>query len=316
MKLYDEAEKISLLGLEVYRFGFFVMLGMAAAALVIGLLCWAKRARKGTAPLLLLLSVLLGGLFSRLCFCLLTQELGALMPLGSWLNLAGGGWSMMGLVGGVLLAAWLTARLTRQKPGMLWDISACALPVFMAMERAGEECVPEFDYSRTLMSSFLNGTFLAFEDADGFHLATWRLAAIVMLVLFLVLVWDLIHSPRHGNTCLLFLMLFGAGSVLLESLRYDRFLSITFVGLQHVMAALYLASGVLILAARAGKRQRKLAWAAGISVFAAAGIAIGLEFALDRTGIHALLLYAAYAAVMAVPVVLSCLLRARETQPA
>ena len=187
------------------------------------------------------------------------------MPLGSWLNLAGGGWSMMGLIGGVLLAAWLTARLTRQKPGMLWDISACALPVFMAMERAGEECVPEFDYSRTLMSSFLNGTFLAFEDADGFHLATWRLAAIVMLVLFLVLVWDLIRSPRHGNTCLLFLLLFGACSVLLESLRYDRFLSITFVGLQHVMAALYLASGVLHLCAPAGRkgRQRKLSLGRG-----------------------------------------------------
>ena len=41
MNLYEEAEKISILGLNVYRFGFFVMLGMLGAAAVIGFLSWA-----------------------------------------------------------------------------------------------------------------------------------------------------------------------------------------------------------------------------------------------------------------------------------
>lgn len=78
------------------------------------------------------------------------------------------------------------------------------------------------------------------------------------------------------------------------------------------MAAVYLGIGVIILAARAGKRQKKLGMVAVVSVFLAAGIAIGLEFALDRTGIHALLLYGIYLLVMAVPVALGIRLRSLE----
>jgi hypothetical protein len=49
-----------------------------------------------------------------------------------------------------------------------------------------------------------------------------------------------------------------------------------------------------------------------ISVFAAAGIAVGLEFALDRTGFNALIIYVFYFLIMAVPVTLSLLLRRAE----
>ena len=219
---------------------------------------------------------------------------------------------MMGLVAGVLLAAWLTAKLTRQKAGLTLDIASCALPMFMALERVGEDRIPEFDYSRRLMTTFLNDTFLTISDYDGYYLATCRLAAIVMLILGAVLIWDMTRSKRDGDTCLMFLLLFGGCSVILESLRYDRFLSITFVGLEHVMAALYMGIGVIILALRAKKRQRKLAIAAVISVFAAAGIAIGLEFALDRTGFNALLIYVFYILVISVPVTLGLILRRKE----
>ena len=303
--LYEEAEKISILGLEVYRFGFFVMLGLLAAAGVIAFLSWAKRARKGTAPVLLALALVLGGLFSRLFFCLLNTELGAMMPFSSWLRFTGGGWSMMGLVGGAMLAAWITAMLTRQKAGMLLDITSCALLPFMTLERVGEGSVPEFDYSRRLSATFLNDTFLTFSDYDGYYLATWKLAAIVMLILFPILIFDLTRSRKDGDTCVLFLLLFGGCSVLLESLRYDQFLTVkTFIGLQHIAAAVILAIGVMILSARAGRRQRKLAVAAVVGVAAMVGIAVGLEFAIDRTDWNTILLYSAYVLVVAVPVTL------------
>ena len=312
MNLYEEAEKLTLGGLEVYRFGFFVMLGMVGSAAAIAFLSWAKRARKGTGPLLLLLSIVLGGLCSRLMFCLLNQELGAMMPLSSWIQITGGGWSMMGLVGGVMLAGFLTAKITRQKAGLTLDLAACALPIFMALERVGEGCVPDFDYSRLLTTGFLEGTFLAFSDSDGSYLATWKLAGIVMLVLFAVLIWDMTRSGRDGDTCLLFLILFGACSILLESLRYDRFLSVSFVGLQHILAAVILAAGVLIPAVRAGRRSRGLALAAGISIPAMVGLAVLLEFFLDRTTINKLLIYAAYLLVAAVPAVLGIRLRGAD----
>lgn len=317
MPLYEEAAKISLAGLEIYRFGFFAMLGMLAAAAVTGFLCWAKRTRKGTGPLLLLASLLLGGLFSRIGFCLMDlEELGTFFPLKYWIRFTGGGWSMMGLVGGVMLAGWVTAKITRQKAGLILDISACALPAFMALERAGEGGVPDFDFSRRLSGTFLNGSFLTFSDYDGSYLATWKLTAIVAAVLVLVLIWDLTRSRKDGDTCILFLLLFGGCSVLLESLRYDQFLTVhSFVGLQHVLAAVILAIGLLILYFRADRRQKKLGLAGVISIFAAAAIAIGLEFALDRTTFNKLLIYIAYLAVMAVPVTLGILLRSREKKP-
>lgn len=317
MPLYEEAAKISLAGLEIYRFGFFAMLGMLAAAAVTGFLCWAKRTRKGTGPLLLLTSLVLGGLFSRIGFCLMDlEELGTFFPLKYWIRFTGGGWSMMGLVGGVMLAGWVTAKITRQKAGLILDISACALPAFMALERAGEGGVPDFDFSRRLSGTFLNGSFLTFSDYDGSYLATWKLTAIVAAVLVLVLIWDLTRSRKDGDTCILFLLLFGGCSVLLESLRYDQFLTVhSFVGLQHVLAAVILAIGLLILYFRADRRQKKLGLAGVISVFAAAAIAVGLEFALDRTTFNKLLIYIAYLAVMAVPVTLGILLRSREKKP-
>ncbi len=316
MNLWEEAEKISLLGIEMYKFGFFAALGMIAAAAVIGFLCYAKRCSRGTAPLLLCLSILLGGLCSRVVFCLLNQELGFMMPVGSWITLVtGGGWSMIGLVGGVMLAAWITAKVTKQAAGVTLDIAACALPVFLALERIGEEFVSDFDYSRALESTFLNGTFLTFKDEyDAYYLATWRLAAIVMVILFIVLMIDLMHLKRDGNTCLMFLMIFGAASVLLESLRYDRFLSITFVGLQQVLSAVLLLIGVAAAAVRnrtVGTMTKALTIA---SVVLAAGIGVGLEFALDRTSFSKILIYITFILVLAVPVYLGMRLRRNSLQ--
>ena len=311
MRLYEEAAKISLLGIEGYRFGFFVMLGMIASAAVIIFLSWAKRCGKGTAPLLIFLSLILGGICSRITFCLLNGELGGLMPLSSWFRVAGGGWSMMGLIAGVMLAAWLTAK--RQKASFMLDMVSCALPLFMALERTGEECIPEFDYSRQLTTGIFDRTFLAFQDDYGAYLATWRLAGIVMLILFPIMIYDIIRSKKDGDTCLLFLMLFGACSVILESLRYDRFLSISFVGLEQILAAVMLGIGVILSAIRAGKRHREAGMIAVISVLLAAGIGIGLEFALDRTTINKLLIYAVFIIVMAVPVVLGIKVRNAES---
>ncbi len=310
MNLWDEAEKINILGLEVYRYGFFVALGMIAAAAVIGFLCYAKTCKKGTAPVLLLLSILFGTVFSRLGFCLMNQELGFMMPVSSWFNITGGGWSMIGLVGGVMLAGWIAGKVTGQHAGITLDIAACALPLFLALERIGEDCIPDFNYSRALDSTFLNNTFLTFSDEYGAcYLATRRLAAIVMVILFIILLIDLMHLKRDGNTCLEFLMIFGAASIILESLRYDRFLSITFVGLEQVLSAVILFIGVTIPAVRCGKKAKGLAVAAPLSVLLAAGIGVALEFALDRTSFNKILIYVVFVLVITVPVILGMKLR-------
>lgn len=308
MNLWDEAEKITLLGVETYRFGCFVALGLVAAAAVIAFLSWAKRCKKGTAPLLTLCCMVLGGVCSRIGFCLMNQELGDSMPLGTWLQITGGGWSMIGLVGGAFLASLVTAALTRQKTAEMADITAVALPIFMVAERLGEGSIPDFDVSRALENDFLKGSFLAFTDLyDDAYLATYRLAAICMGILFAVLLADMIRGKKHGDTAALFLILYGAMTVILESLRYDRFLSITFVHLEQVLAAVVMLIGILL--AGRGTRKKKLRVAAVIAMFLAAGIAVGLEFALDRTTWNRILIYGVYVVVMAIPAVMGILLR-------
>ena len=119
---------------------------------------------------------------------------------------------------------------------------------------------------------------------------------------------------RFAAALAAFLLLFGAGAVVLESLRYDRFLSISFVGLQQIAAAIMLAIGVVIAFKRGRKRKPRLAIAALISLPLMVGIVLGLEFALDRTTWNKLLLYAIMILTVAAPAAMGLRLLDKETE--
>ena len=126
----------------------------------------------------------------------------------------------------------------------------------VAAERIGENRMDYFDISRTLDSSFLKGSFLAVGE-DEIYLATYYVAAAVAVILFVVLLVSAARCGMNGGLTIRFLLLFGAASIITESLRYDFFLSISFVGLQQVAAALMLALGV-ILAIRHNNRPKSV----------------------------------------------------------
>lgn len=311
MFMWDEAEKISFLGCNVYAFGLYAAIGIAAALLLLGCLSVVRRCVRGTGPLLGLFSIVLGTFFSRLAFCLMNRELGFMMPLHSWVKISGGGWSMFGALGGVLLAAGITGKLTRQKTGKMLDMVACAFPLFIAAERWGERFTVDFDISRPLENDWLKQTFLAVSDEYDSYLATYRLAAILAAGLCVILLVDLFRNKRDGKTFTLFLLLFGAGATILESLRYDRFLSISFVGLQQVLAILVLCVGVLREVIRIRGNGKMLAGTIVILLLTAA-IGVGLEFALDRTTFSRELIYVFFVMVLAVPVTLGARLREKS----
>ena len=127
-------------------------------------------------------------------------------------------------------------------------------------------------------------------------------------IISLSIVFLYIQELYNCTDCL-FLLFFGACSILLESLRYDRFLSISFVGLEHILSAFFLLAGILILARRIWHTHRKLAVWSIISVFAAAGIALALEFALDRSTMNKILIYGIYVIVLSIPVALGIRMR-------
>lgn len=309
MALWEEAPKVFFLGVEVYAFGLYAALGAALALLVVSLLLRREGAKKGTAPLMGALCLALGFLGSRLLFCLLDRSLGGMMPLRGFFLVTGGGYSMMGALAGGCLGAALAGRLTGQSPLRMVDLAAPALLLFAACERLGEGYLSDFGVSRPLLGDALRGSFLAVEGAYDWYLATYLLESFAALVLALILLRSAEKRERPGNTLLLSMLLYGAVQTLMESLRYDRHMSFSFVGAQHVLAMALLGAAVILLAARNWKTRRGLALAAIVSVPLVAGLGVGLEFMIDRTTLSRYLLYAAYVLMIAVPTCLGLRLR-------
>ena len=304
MSVWENAVTVSVLGSEIYLYGLYVMIGVIAFAITLSVLSGTFRMKKGTAALQLLLSLLLGGIASRIGYCLMTQELGEMMSVSAWVRgLHGGGWSLYPLLAGVFAAASAAGGITGENNDDLLDNAACALPLFVAAERFAESVVPDFNVSRPLKEdSWLAKSFLALQDTYGSYLRTYYLAAAAALVLFVVLLLYRKGTRRaSGDTFIAFLLVFGAGGIFLESLRYDYFLSISFVRLEQILAAVTLFIGC-VLAARKGETHGKaFRVLVPVSVFVMAGICIGIEFALDRTDINHYLLYAGMLIVVALP---------------
>lgn len=303
MNLIEEAVIIEVFGIKMYAFGLYTALGAFCAMITLGLMCRYYRTQPGTAALTALLSALCGMVVSRLTFCLLNQELGSMTPLHAWFKISGGGWSMFGLIGGIFLGGWISSRIMKEKSGKIADALALAILPFIMAERIGENRILDFDISRALDSEWLKHSFLAVGEEEPV-LSTYYVAAAVALVLFIILMFYISKKGREGNLAVRFLILFGASSIITESLRYDRFLSITFVGLQQVAAAVMLALGVIIAVRRSNRPRSVLAVSAMISLPVMVGIVIGLEFALDRTTWNKFLLYAMMIITVSVPAVL------------
>lgn len=303
MNLIDEAVIIEIFGIRMYAFGLYVALGALCAVLALWVMSSWLRLKKGTAALTALVSGICGLVVSRLAFCLLNQELGSLTPFHIWPQISSGGWSMFGLIGGIFLGGWISARILHEKTGSILDILSLAVLPLIAAERIGENRTDYFDISRTLDSSALKGSFLVVGD-DECYLATYYVAAAVAVILFIILAVLFFRHEANGGLTVCFMLLFGASSIITESLRYDFFLSISFVKLQQVAAALMLAAGVVAAIRRSNRPKSALAAAAVVSLPVMVGAVIGLEFALDRTMWNKLLIYLGMIAVVAVPAAL------------
>ncbi len=301
--LIEEAVILELFGIRMYAFGAYVALGTLFAVIVLAMAGRTLSLKKGTVPLTACLTILCAFLGARVAFCLLNRELGHSTPLFFWPQVNGGGWSMFGLIGGALIGGLFSALMTKEKTGRVLDAVSLSLLPMIAAERIGENRIEDFDISRPLDSTFLNGTFLAVGE-DEPCLATYYVAAAVAIILFAVLALRLNRKERKGNLTNAFLLLFGAASIVTESLRYDRYLSVSFVGLQQIAAACMLALGVALAVKRSGRAKSALSIAAIVSIPVMVLIVIGLEFALDRTMWNKLLLYAGMIITVSIPVIL------------
>ena len=198
MNLIEEAVIIEVLGIRMYAFGACVALGVLFAVISLCVTGRHLSFKKGTALLTAVISILSGILCSRVAFCLLNKELGHMTPLSFWPQVSGGGWSMFGLIGGVLIGGYISARIMKEDTGKVLDAVSLSVLPMIAAERMGESRIEDFDISRPLDSAFLKDSFLAV-GGDEPCLATYYIAAAVAVLLFIILAVRMSHRERSGN---------------------------------------------------------------------------------------------------------------------
>ena len=270
---------------DIYIWGIYCAVGALCALTAIGIYSASRKMKQGSAPLLGLMSLLLGILCSRVLFCLFTTLTKTRMSFSAWLQAGDGGWTMFGLIGGVMLAGWLSGKILRENTMRMLDAVSVALPLFMAAERLGEAHLDElFNYNQFLSEGKLSKGLMTVADGQGnYMIAAYRVDAILILILFLILAFSTLSTKRRdGDLWIRFMTLCGAGGVLGESLRTDDFLMYSFVYVQQVLATLLLLGGIIAAGKQAKAPGKKLFVISVITLVLTVAECVGIEFSMDR----------------------------------
>lgn len=231
-----------------------------------------------------------------------------------------GGYALLGVFAGCILAAAVLRLLFlhRNLPQMLDCMSLAGLAgiavgrlasFFNASDRGS---ILESIRSLPLAWPVTNTVSGAVE----YRLATFVLQSAVALLLFVVL--TLFYTcgkkrPKDGDTFLIFLLLYGASQVVLDSTRYDSlfFRSNGFVSIVQVFAALALGFAIVMFSVRMVKAWNFKFWMVPLWVLIAAfvGVAGFMEYYVQRRGNEAVFAYSVMSGCLAVVIALTLLVR-------
>ena len=237
-------------------------------------------------------------------------------------NLAEGGYALMGVFLGCILAAVVTriVCLHRNLPEMLdaMSIAACAgmaVGRLSALFNASDRGQVLVNFRSLPIAYPVNN---AVSGAVEYRLATFALQSMVALVLFIGLTVFYNKGQkrgklRDGDTCLLFLLFYGASQVVLDSTRYDSlfFRSNGFVSVVQVLGAVALVLAMILFSRRMVKARGFRAWQ--IFLWLLIGIAIGgagyMEYYVQRRGNEALFAYSVMSGCLLFVILLTLLIR-------
>ncbi|MBQ6959833.1 MAG: prolipoprotein diacylglyceryl transferase [Clostridia bacterium] len=280
--------------------GYAVCVVLAAAA-GLGLFLYRGSRRRldtdalwGTA----LLALPLGLLGARLFYCLARFSLYEEIGLENMLRLWDGGYALWGAAGGAALAAVIGTRCGKQPLAPLLDALAPAGALTIALARfgeffSGEGCGPYVEDEAF--------QFFPLAVYDGYY-EEWKWAVFMLegLAALAILAALLRKQRKAGDTARLFLLLYSACQILLESLRRDSYLRWLFVKVSQLTAAIVIV--MLMAAATVRWARRKdarrmtgkgllMRW---LAAAASVGLIIALEFAVDDKIWHELPIWGIY----------------------
>ncbi|MDD6051929.1 MAG: hypothetical protein PUC00_11810 [Clostridiales bacterium] len=226
------------------------------------------------------LGLLLGrGIHCAVCwYDIFLDELGQLRGIAPFFDPALGSVNIMGVVAGMLLAAPITAALTKQRAASILDAAVVPALALFILARAIEP---------------LSGQ--GYGDFMGHDVCVCWVEAVLTAVLLGCVPFLRRRSRRAGTLAQYVLTLWCLVQILPESLRCDEalfvlvFARVTHLGLAFTIGIMLIR--LLVQGARQGLTARDitvdaLALAAGI------GLCIATIFALDKTNLPKLLVYA------------------------
>lgn len=285
-----------LFGLTGYRLGLCACMGTLALFAVMMTLSKKRGVKPASVCVLSILGMVIGIAAARTLYCLVnlsdfleTYENGLLT-----LRFFDGGLSVAGLLLGLLVAACLTAAITKEKVAELLDILCVPMGLLFCALYLGQKD-SGLGIGRIVDEGFMTQTFpwLFLSERMGvnveYRLLVYQYQAVASIIIGVVMLmlymrWQNSSAFRAGEAAMVSLAIYGAVMVVLESLRDDGHMLIIFLRISQVVAALLPVVTAAIFTGRYRKLQGKVdgkvaaAWIA-IVVFIA-GIVV-LEFALD-----------------------------------
>ena len=232
-----------------------------------------------------------------------------------------GGYALMGCFLGCFLAAVLSRILFLQRdlPEMLdcMAIAGCAgiavgrlASLFNASDRGNVVSFENLPFAYPVTN--------AVSGAVEYRLATFMIQAMVALALFLALSIFYIRGNgknrlRSGDTALIFVLIYGASQVVLDSTRYDSlfFRSNGFVSVVQVLGALGLGVSIFAFSRRMVKAVGFKWWQVLLWILIAAGIGCGgfMEYYVQRRGNEAVFAYSVMSGCLIAVIALTLIIR-------
>ncbi len=291
-------EPIELLGLKVYPYG----LSIALAAGLGFLLMYAQAEKAGikndSVSYFALFALALCPLLARAGWCLASFGWVSQQEALFFFHFTRGGFMFYGALAGCLLAAWLTAKVTKQGVGVILDAAAAPAALTLCLSRLAENLVHQ-GFGRNIYDWFdpwMEQSMISLEEPDFFFRFpfgmvdrygewNWNIACLEAIAALVILVICLrVKSRRSGAKFCLGSLCYAAFQVSLESMRQDAVLRWGFVRVNQILSGVVIVL-VMVCCMRlaAGKpNARKQFLCALFGTLPLMGVAMAMEFALEK----------------------------------
>lgn len=296
---FEDTILFSVSGLPVTAYALCLVISLAAGLALFFILGKKRRIRRDALWLTALLALPLGLLGARLFYCVARVHYYLEIGLENVLRLWDGGYALWGAVGGVSLSAVIAGKMEKQPVGKLLDALAPPAALVIALTRFAEYFSSEgrgLYMDEEAFCFFPVSVYRA--DYEIWHLAVFAWEGLAALIILGVLQR---RQRKTGQTARLFLLLYSACQIWMESMRRDSTLRWLFVRVSQLTAGLVIVglmiAAVVRWARNPEKRRMKpsgiiLCWAA---VLAGVGVCIAMEFSVEGKIFVDLPVWAAYA---------------------